>query len=56
VAFRYFGRKDRRATPAWQDARARTDALPDMVEMTITDTDRKGASSLLVALRLRSRT
>jgi general secretion pathway protein J len=55
VAFRYFGRKDRRAEPTWQDTWTRTDALPDLVEMTITHHDRKGVSSLLIELRLRSR-
>jgi general secretion pathway protein J len=56
VAFRYFGRKDRRIPPAWQDIWSRTDALPEMVEMTINYADRRGASVLLIELRLRNRT
>jgi general secretion pathway protein J len=56
VAFRYFGRKDRRQPPAWQDAWNRTDALPDLVEMTVNYADRRGPAVLLIELRLRNRT
>lgn len=55
VSFRYFGRKERRAAPIWDDAWTRNDAVPDLVEMTISHDDRKTPSVLLVELRLRNR-
>jgi general secretion pathway protein J len=56
VTFRYFGRKDARSAPTWQDAWSRTDALPQLVEMTINRSDRGSPSVLLVDLRLASKT
>ena len=56
VTFRYFGRKTLRSSPEWLEQWARTDALPQLVEMTIAHGDRKSASVLLFELRLRNRT
>ena len=56
VAFRYFGRKDLRSTPEWHTAWPRTDALPDLVEMVITHSNRESPAPLVIELRLRHRT
>ena len=55
VTFRYFGRGELRAQPAWHAAWTRTDALPNLVEMTIARDDHEGGPlSLVVELRLQS--
>lgn len=56
LAFRYFGRGQLRAPPAWHEAWPRKDALPDLVELTITRRGGDGASSLVIELPLRNRT
>jgi prepilin-type N-terminal cleavage/methylation domain-containing protein len=48
-------RSELRATPAWHAAWTRTDALPDLVEMSITYSDRDSNAPLIVELRLRQR-
>jgi general secretion pathway protein J len=55
LAIRYFGRGQLRAAPAWHEAWPRKDALPDLIELTVTrrDGDR---SSIVIELSLRSRT
>jgi general secretion pathway protein J len=52
VRFRYFGRKDPRAAPEWHAAWPRTDALPDLVEITMVQKGRENAVPLIVELRL----
>jgi len=53
VAFRYFGRGELRAQPAWHAAWTRTDAMPNLVEMTVARDDNEGGPlSLVVELRL----
>jgi len=55
VAFRYFGRGELRAQPAWHAAWTRTDAMPHLVEMTIArDDSESGPLSLVVELRLQA--
>jgi general secretion pathway protein J len=55
ITFRYFGRKDLRSQPEWQSAWTRTDALPDLVEMTVVRTSRDVPAHIVVELRLRQR-
>jgi general secretion pathway protein J len=55
ITFRYFGRKDLRSQSQWQPAWTRTDALPDLVEMTIVHAGREAPSQIVVELRLRQR-
>jgi general secretion pathway protein J len=53
ASFRYFGRKDLRATaPAWQPAWTRRDALPDAVELTVASG--KTTRTILIELRLKN--
>lgn len=53
ASFRYFGRKDlRTATPSWQTAWTRRDALPDAVELAITSG--KTTRTILIELRLKN--
>jgi general secretion pathway protein J len=53
ASFRYFGRKDlRTATPSWQTAWTRRDALPDAVELTLTSG--KTTRTILIELRLKN--
>jgi prepilin-type N-terminal cleavage/methylation domain-containing protein len=54
LAFRYFGRAQLRAPPAWHEAWPRKDALPDLVELSVTR--RNGnRSSIVIELPLRNR-
>ena len=56
VAFRYFGPSQLGGAPAWHAAWTRTDALPNLVEISIARDDREGGSlSLIVELRLLTR-
>jgi general secretion pathway protein J len=53
ASFRYFGRKDlRTATPSWQGAWTRRDALPDAVELAITSG--RTTRTILIELRLKN--
>jgi hypothetical protein len=53
AAFRYFGRAELRAEPAWHAAWTRTDALPSLVEIAVArDESEGGLLSLVVPLRL----
>lgn len=52
-AFKYFGRGQLRAAPAWHEVWPRRDTLPDLVELDITRRNGDRAS-LLVELRLRN--
>ena len=53
LTLRYFGRGAIRAEPAWHAAWPRTDALPQLVEMTIARSDGEGPAYLVIELRLR---
>jgi len=56
VSFRYFGRGDLRAEPAWHAAWPRTDALPNLVEIAIARDEREGGPiALTIGLRLQAR-
>lgn len=55
VAFRYFGRRDVRSLSVWHMVWPRTDALPDLVEMTLTHNDRESPAPIVIELRLRQR-
>jgi general secretion pathway protein J len=55
VSFRYFGRSELRAEPAWHAAWPRTDALPNLVEIAIARDDGEGGPiSLTIELRLQT--
>jgi hypothetical protein len=55
VRFRYFGRARLDAEPAWHTAWTRTDATPNLVEITVArDTGQGGPVALVVALRLQT--
>lgn len=55
VSFRYFGRGDLRAEPAWHTTWPRTDALPNLVEIVIARDDREGGPvALTIGLRLQA--
>jgi len=55
VSFRYFGRGDLRADPAWHAAWPRTDALPNLVEIAIVrDENEGGTVALTIGLRLQA--
>jgi general secretion pathway protein J len=57
VSFRYFGRGDLRAEPAWHGAWPRTDALPNLVEIAIgRDENEGGPIALTIGLRLQAGT
>ncbi len=55
AAFRYFGRIRAGAEPAWHTAWTRTDATPNLVELTVArDASHGGPIALVVALRLQT--
>lgn len=55
VSFRYFGRSEIRAPPAWHDVWTRPDAMPRLVDIAIARNDSDGGPvNLVVALRLQS--
>ena len=55
VAFRYFGRGELKAQPAWYVSWTRTDVMPHLVEMTIARDDWDGGPlSMVVVLRLQA--
>jgi prepilin-type N-terminal cleavage/methylation domain-containing protein len=55
IGFRYFGRKDARTRAAWHSVWTRTDALPELVEVTIVlrEQDARVGPPLVVELKLR---
>jgi hypothetical protein len=61
-AFRYLGPPPGKTAPEWSEAWARTDRLPDMVEISLVPRSRagggasSGATAVRVELRLRKRT
>lgn len=55
VSFRYFGRGEPRAEPAWHTAWTRTDAMPSLVQIAIARDDNEGGPlSLTIELRLQA--
>jgi general secretion pathway protein J len=55
VSFRYFGRSELRAGPAWHAAWTRADAMPNLVEIAIARDDGEGGPiSLTIELRLQT--
>ena len=55
VSFRYFGRSEFRAEPAWHAAWPRTDAMPSLVEIAVARDDGEGGPiSLTIELRLQT--
>ncbi len=55
VSFRYFGRGELKAEPAWHGAWPRTDAMPNLVEIAIARDDSEGGPiSLTIELRLQT--
>jgi prepilin-type N-terminal cleavage/methylation domain-containing protein len=56
VSFRYFGRGEIKAQPAWHSAWTRTDAMPSLVEIAVARDDSQGGSFVIVVeLRLQPR-
>jgi prepilin-type N-terminal cleavage/methylation domain-containing protein len=56
VSFRYFGRSEIKAQPAWHSAWTRTDAMPSLVEIAVARDDSEGGSLVIVVeLRLHTR-
>ncbi len=55
VGIRYLGAKDRFSPPEWRDQWTRIDALPDLVEVTVTTRSAgiQNVQTMLVELRLR---
>jgi general secretion pathway protein J len=57
VSFRYFGRGDQQAEPAWHVAWPRADVLPSLVEIVIgRDDNQGGPMALTIGLRLQTGT
>ena len=55
VSFRYFGRSELKAEPAWHAAWPRTDAMPSLVEIAVARDDGEGGPiSLTIELRLQT--
>lgn len=53
VSFRYFGRGEIKAQPAWHSAWTRTDAMPSLVEIAIARDDSEGGHvTMVIGLRL----
>jgi general secretion pathway protein J len=48
VSFRYFGRGELRAEPAWHAVWPRADALPNLVEIAVARDEREGGPILLM--------
>jgi general secretion pathway protein J len=55
AGFRYFGRHELRQTPAWQPEWKRTDALPDLVELSFARAHAGGTVSRSIVTELRLR-
>jgi general secretion pathway protein J len=55
IGFRYFGREDARTPVAWHSAWTRTDALPELVEISVLlgEQDARAWPPLVVELKLR---
>jgi general secretion pathway protein J len=56
IEFLYFGRKDPRTSAAWQSEWTRTDALPELIEMSVhfREHDARAWLPLVVELKLRT--
>lgn len=54
LSLRYFGRPNARERPAWLTAWSRPDALPDLVEISLTRENGTAVRPLTIELRLRS--
>jgi general secretion pathway protein J len=56
IGFRYFGQMDPRTPAAWQSEWTRTDALPELIEMSVLlrDLDARAWLPLVVELKLRT--